>query len=56
MVGALQALQRNYEIQDPRQQPAFQNLKISGHGKGWMRFFASHPPLEVRIARLQGLA
>lgn len=53
MVGALQALQRFSQIEDPRQQPAFQNLKISAHPKGWLRLFASHPPLEVRIARLQ---
>jgi heat shock protein HtpX len=56
MVGALQALQRFYQIEDPRQQPAFQNLKISAHPKGWLRLFASHPPLEVRIARLQRTA
>ncbi len=52
MTRALQALQRNYEIVDPHQQPAVNSLKISGHGRGWMRFFASHPPLEERIARL----
>jgi heat shock protein HtpX len=56
MVGALEALQRFSEIADPRQQPAFQNLKISAHPKGWLRLFASHPPLEGRIARLQGMA
>jgi len=56
MIGALQALQRFHEIADPKQKPAFQNMKISNHRKGWMRFFSSHPPLEVRIARLQGVA
>lgn len=56
MVGALQALQRNYEVEDPRVQPAFQNLKISGHPKGWRKLFASHPPLPERIERLQSFA
>ena len=56
MVEALQALQRNYEIEDPRVQPAFQNLKISGHPKGWRKLFASHPPLSERIERLQSFA
>ncbi len=56
MIGALQALQRNYEIEDPRSQPAFQNLKISSHPKGWKRLFASHPPLGERIARLQSFS
>lgn len=56
MVGALEALQRNYQIEDPRAQPAFQNLKISGHPKGWQKLFASHPPLPERIKRLQNFA
>lgn len=55
MIGALSSLQKNYEIEDPRQQPALQNFKISGHSRGWMRLFASHPPLALRIQRLQGL-
>jgi Zn-dependent protease with chaperone function len=32
--------------------PAFQALKISGTG-GFMSLFASHPPIEERIARLE---
>lgn len=56
MIGALQALKRFYEIEDPRKQPAFQNLKISSHRRGWLKLFASHPPLDVRIARLQGIS
>jgi heat shock protein HtpX len=53
MVGALKALQRNYERIDPNAQPAAQTLKISGQGK-LMHLFATHPPLDVRIQRLQG--
>lgn len=53
MIGALQTLQRNYEIQDDKtHQPAFQAMKISSN-TGIMRLFASHPPLEERIARLK---
>jgi len=53
MIGALQALQRNVERVDPNAQPAAQTLKISGQGK-LMHLFATHPPLELRIQRLQG--
>ena len=53
MVGALQALQRTVQIEDPAQaQGVVQTLKISGHPHGLMALFASHPPLEARIARL----
>lgn len=53
MISALQGLKKVYEIQDPRTDtPAFQSLKISSKG-GFFRFFASHPPLDDRIARLQ---
>ncbi len=57
MIGALRALQR---LQDPEalaaeahQHQAFQALKISGPRSGIARLFASHPPLEERIARLE---
>ncbi len=53
MIGALQALQRNLELVDPRAQPAAQMLKISPRPAGMFRFFSTHPPLEKRIARLQ---
>lgn len=52
MIGALQALQRNYNNVDPRAQPAVQALKISTRPAGFLRLFSTHPPLEERIARL----
>lgn len=53
MVSALTALKRTVEIKDPQtDQPAFQSLKISSP-TGFMRLFATHPPLEERIARLK---
>ena len=37
-------------------QAAVQTLKISGHPRGLMKFFSTHPPLETRIARLKMMA
>ncbi|MFZ9596692.1 MAG: protease HtpX [Bdellovibrionia bacterium] len=54
MIRALQALRRTYEGVDSQSQPSLANLKISSRPSGWMAWFASHPPLEERIARLQG--
>ena len=53
MVSALQALQRTYEQPHlPDQMAAF---GISGKRNGGIkRLFMTHPPLEERIARLQG--
>lgn len=55
MIGALEALQSTLNIHDPRhEKPAFEALKISSRSKtGIMRLFASHPPIEDRIARLK---
>ena len=53
MIRALQALERVHSIRDPQtDQPAYQAMKIS-NGKSMLRWFASHPPLEQRIARLE---
>lgn len=55
MIAALVALQKVMNIQDEsKKQTAFQSMKISSYG-GVMRLFATHPPLEERIARLQQL-
>jgi len=59
MISALKALQAYHEKgldQTGAQQPAFQALKISGKSSGLMMLFASHPPLEERIARLEQAA
>lgn len=54
MIQALTRLQETVQIEDPRsQQASFQALKIS-NAKGMLRLFATHPPLEERIARLEG--
>ena len=55
MIAALQALQRTYEIQDPRENSeAFQSMKISGRG-GIFSLLATHPSLEDRIAALENM-
>ncbi len=57
MIAALQKLQQTYEIVDPSTESnAVAAMKISGHKKGFLSLFATHPPLEVRIARLQGFS
>lgn len=53
MIGALEALRRMHDYVDPNAQPAVQTLKISGRRSGLAAWFSSHPPLEMRIARLQ---
>jgi len=53
MIDALTALKANVGLVDEsQQQQAVQALKISGNG-GFMKLFASHPPLDERIKRLQ---
>ena len=56
MISSLKALRSMQEIQDPKEQPAMAAFKISHRGqKGLFRLFASHPPLDERIARLEKL-
>lgn len=53
MIGALKALERCVKIQDPAAQNSnFQAFKISSK-ESFLHLFASHPPLEKRIARLE---
>jgi heat shock protein HtpX len=57
MIYALRGLQRLYEPEavevEARQHPSFQAFKISGARGGLLSLFATHPPLEERIARLE---
>ena len=57
MINALRALQRLHEPEiaaaEAKEHPAFQALKISGPRGGFLALFATHPPLEERIARLE---
>ena len=58
MISALQSISRFAE--EAEAQNAFSDplatMKISGDTGGWMRLFATHPPLEERIAALQRFA
>lgn len=58
MLAALESLQRMQEIRDPHlEKSALAAFKISTKKKtGFMLLFATHPPLEERIARLKHLA
>jgi heat shock protein HtpX len=51
MVAALQRLKANQELVDPSHQ-ALATMKINGT-RSWAALFATHPPLEVRIAALE---
>ncbi|MGL5626021.1 MAG: protease HtpX [Candidatus Rhabdochlamydia sp.] len=55
MIAALRALQKNIQVQDPQAAvAAFQAFKISTPEKRSItRWFATHPPLEERIERLE---
>ncbi|MBX9744246.1 MAG: protease HtpX, partial [Chlamydiales bacterium] len=55
MIAALQALKTSQNIKDPKaDNPAMAAFKISHpEKKGILHFFATHPPLDVRIERLR---
>jgi heat shock protein HtpX len=55
MVGALQSLNQVVNLQDPRDEPTLATLKIN-EPPGFLRLFASHPPLEARIRALREAA
>jgi heat shock protein HtpX len=52
MISALKRLQSAYSQPEDERAPALAALKISHHSH-WWEVFASHPPLEKRIERLQ---
>jgi heat shock protein HtpX len=54
MLSALRRLQSNQGVIDPAHRE-YATLKISG-GRGLMALLATHPPLEQRIAALEGAA
>ena len=58
MINALERLRAIHDTPvgqySEHSSPAFKSLKISGKSGGLMAFFATHPPLEERIARLRG--
>lgn len=51
MVAALQFLGRLHAM--PEEHASIATLKISGKSRGWLKLFASHPPIEQRIAALE---
>jgi heat shock protein HtpX len=56
MISALRRLEQLHDRATVgKESPAFQALKISSKPSGMMLLFASHPPLEQRIARLEQL-
>jgi heat shock protein HtpX len=58
MISALQSIQRYVEAAQVKYstQDALATMKISGGTGGWMNLFATHPPIEERIAALRRLA
>ena len=57
MIAALQGIDRwvNRAQMEYAPQDALATMKISGRSGGLMSFFATHPPIEDRIAALQRL-
>ncbi|MEK6694338.1 MAG: M48 family metalloprotease, partial [Nitrospirota bacterium] len=58
MISALEGIQRFVEAAQVEYstQDALATMKISGRTGGWMNLFATHPPIEERIAALKRLA
>jgi heat shock protein HtpX len=52
MISALRRLKQTHDLVDTSH-AALASFKIAG-GKGWMALFATHPPLDQRIAALEG--
>ncbi len=53
MIGALEALRHTIAYADLTNKESLATLKISGKPKRFFALFATHPPLEERIARLK---
>lgn len=54
MISALEALKRNLQLKDPKQNSeAINAFKISGTKSGFRAWFSTHPPLDDRIERLK---
>jgi heat shock protein HtpX len=53
MIAALRRLQSSHESVDAESHPSMNAFKISGRSK-LSQLFSTHPPLETRIARLEG--
>lgn len=53
MIAALEALKKNLPYADLAGAQTVATLKISGKSGGFMALFATHPPLDERIARLK---
>jgi len=54
MIAALEGLKRNLQLPPVESPAAVATLKIEGSkSQGLLRFFASHPSLDDRIARLR---
>ncbi|HWI56604.1 MAG TPA: protease HtpX [Bacillota bacterium] len=57
MINALRALRQLHDPEaaqvEAQEHQAFQSLKINAPRGGFMALFATHPPIEERIARLQ---
>ncbi len=58
MISALQGIERwiSRAQMEPAPQDALATMKISGRTGGMMSLFATHPPIEARVAALQRLA
>ena len=51
-IAALKRLQKETEMEEDERAPSLAALKIA-HKGSWLALFSTHPPLEMRITRLQ---
>lgn len=58
MIAALEGIDRFVKAARVQHstQDALATMKISGNTQGWLHLFATHPPIEARIAALRGQA